>query len=300
MESPGHPGIGDDLALSQSAAILDRALDPCSTQALIGRERLCVILLVPQAPGQVDGILQSQRRPLSRIGRNRVDRIADQHDPFPGPERLGANVIDGIDDDLALRRPDHLRDERQILPEQIPHALLPFLALDHLDLSSRRNRFLGEIDKPVEFASSADMITKEGALAKDEVLHVRGGGKAGMLCEPPCTHQTGVLGDGSVGIDEMTGTRVHAVTAEQERPLGSGAVLESSRHAVLTGREANQLLTKGDLDPLALGSLTQHQVQAGAQDIDAWGSDFRPGSITHLPKLFALSPLQAVFKKLPP
>src|SRR5260370_11170453 len=85
----------------------------------------------------------------------------------------------------------------------------------------------------------------------------------------------------------MTGTRVHAVTAEQERPLGSGGVRGTTRHAVLTGREANQLLTKGDRDPLALGSLTQHQVQAGAQDIDAWGSDFRPGSITHLPKLFA-------------
>ena len=40
----------------------------------------------------------------------------------------------------------------------------------------------GDIDKPVDFTTCADVIAEEGALAKDEVLHVRGRRKAGMVC----------------------------------------------------------------------------------------------------------------------
>jgi hypothetical protein len=54
-----------------------------------------------------------------------------------------------------------------------------------------------------------------------------------------------------------------------------------------TCREADKLLAKGDLDSLALGFLTQHLMQAGAQDIDAWDSHFRPGPIADLAKTLA-------------
>src|SRR5258708_33065734 len=85
----------------------------------------------------------------------------------------------------------------------------------------------------------------------------------------------------------MAGARVNAITANQERAFGCGSVLEGGNHSLLTCREASKLLAKGHLDPLALGSLTQHLMQAGSQDIDAWGFHFRPGTIADRAKTLA-------------
>src|SRR6266568_4522863 len=72
---------------------------------------------------------------------------------------------------------------------------------------------LPDIGKPVQLSPSADVIAKEGALAKNEVHRVRGGSKAGVRCEATRTDQARVLWWGSVGIDETAGTRVHPITA---------------------------------------------------------------------------------------
>ena len=131
------------------------------------------------------------------------------------------------------------------------------------------------------------MIAEEGQLAKNEVHRVRGGRKARVLREATHTDQARVLGGGSVGIDEMAGARVHTITANQESALRCRPIGKGGDHALLTRREGSHLLAKDDLDPLILGSLTQHLMQAGAQDVDAWGSHFRPSPIANLAKRLA-------------
>ena len=106
------------------------------------------------------------------------------------------------------------------------------------------------------------MIAEEGPLSKNEVLRVRGGRKAGVLREATNTDQARILRGGCVGIDELAGARVNAITANQERAFGCGPVLEGGNHSLLTCREASKLLAKGHLDPPSLGSLTQHLMAA--------------------------------------
>lgn len=110
-----------------------------------------------------------------------------------------------------------------------------------------------------------------------------------MLCEATRTHQTRVVWGGCVRIDELAGARVHPITPDQERAFCCGAILEGRDHALRIGREIDQFLAKGNRDSLAFGFLTQHLVQARAQDIDAWGSYFGPGTIANLAKTLAVS-----------
>jgi hypothetical protein len=105
-----------------------------------------------------------------------------------------------------------------------------------------------------------------------------------VRCEATRTDQARVVWGRSVRIDETTGARVNAITANQQ----SAAVREGGNHALRTALQIGKLLVKGDLDSLLLGLLTQHLVQARSQEIDAWGSHFRPGPITNLAKRLAV------------
>ncbi len=109
-----------------------------------------------------------------------------------------------------------------------------------------------------------------------------------MRCEATGTDQARVVWGGSVRIDELAGARVHAITAHQESAFGYRTIGKGGDHTLRTCREGSHLLAKGDLDSLALGFLTQHLMQAGAQDIDAWSSYFRPGTIANLAKRLAV------------
>ena len=101
-----------DTEWTGAAPMLNHALDARSTQTLIRGESLLQIGDIPQALCQDQRILYGQRCALSRTGRNCVDCITNQDHRTFLPEGLRGDIIDRITDDRALRRPDHLGDER--------------------------------------------------------------------------------------------------------------------------------------------------------------------------------------------
>ena len=216
-----------------------------------------------------------------------MDRIPDENHRALVPEWLGRNIVDRIPSN-ALSRPNDLPEEGLLLLEYVEQMLPPLVAPDLVSFHPPGLLGLRERDKPGDLAGRADMVPDEGPLAKDKVQCVRRRRKGQAAGEPAGTHQTGVLREGSAGVDELAGAGVNAIAAEQHRAFGGGAVGEGSDHSWFACHlNVVQLLAKGHLEALAQGFFTQNPAQGASLDDQAWDSHLGAGAIGHLSKTLA-------------